>query len=212
MPPSPPPLPHLLAPACLAWPVSTRRWDPKTYTVNFITELFTSGTLRQYRKRHKALDEEVRKRWAWQILCGLVYLHGHTPPIIHRDLKCDNIFINGSDGTVKIGDLGLATLLRGTTAPQSVLGTPEFMAPELYEEDYDAKVDVYSFGMCLLELDTMDYPYSECKNAAQIYRKVSLVSQQRRRGWVEGVREGGIGLTFSSAGSWCCLQLSRWPC
>jgi WNK lysine deficient protein kinase len=52
-----------------------------------------------------------------------VYLHGHTPPIIHRDLKCDNIFINGSEGVVKIGDLGLATLLRTRTAPQSVLGT-----------------------------------------------------------------------------------------
>ena len=62
------------------------------------------------------------KRWAWQILCGLVYLHGHTPPIIHRDLKCDNIFINGSEGVVKIGDLGLATMLRARTAPQSVLG------------------------------------------------------------------------------------------
>lgn len=56
---------------------------------------------RRYRKRHKHIDEEVVKRWAWQILCGLVYLHGHNPPIIHRDLKCDNIFINGSgaDGT-----------------------------------------------------------------------------------------------------------------
>ena len=51
---------------------------------------------------------------------------------------------------VKIGDLGLATLLRAMTAPQSVLGTPEFMAPELYDEDYDDRVDVYSFGMCLL--------------------------------------------------------------
>ena len=163
--------------------------DQKTYSVNFITEMFTSGTLRQYvsrtvvipfwapscstdwikrlesslrinllsflsshhqlqhaacsnsekccgqysvlklvgtacryRKRHKHIDAEVLKGWAWQILCGLVYLHGHTPPIIHRDLKCDNIFINGSEGVVKIGDLGLATLLRGRTAPQSVLG------------------------------------------------------------------------------------------
>ena len=78
----------------------------------------------RYRKRHKHIDAEVLKGWAWQILCGLVYLHGHTPPIIHRDLKCDNIFINGSEGVVKIGDLGLATLLRGRTAPQSVLGSP----------------------------------------------------------------------------------------
>ncbi len=69
------------------------------------------------------------KRWAWQILQGLVYLHGHNPPIIHRDLKCDNIFVNGTSGVIKIGDLGLVTLCRGFTAPQSVLGTPEFMAP-----------------------------------------------------------------------------------
>jgi WNK lysine deficient protein kinase len=148
--------------------------DQSTYSVNFITELFTSGTLRQYRKRHKHIDSEVLKSWAWQILCGLVYLHGHTPPIIHRDLKCDNIFINGGEGVVKIGDLGLATLLRARTAPQSVLGTPEFMAPELYDEDYDDRVDVYSFGMCLLELATLEYPYCECRNAAQIYRKVTL--------------------------------------
>ena len=62
-------------------------------------------------------------------------------------------------------------------------GTPEFMAPELYEEEYDDKVDVYSFGMCLLELATLEYPYSECRNAAQIYRKVTLVRamQQCRR-------------------------------
>ncbi|GIL91129.1 hypothetical protein Vretimale_9576 [Volvox reticuliferus] len=147
--------------------------DNKNNTVNFITELFTSGTLRQYRKKHKHIDEQVLKRWAWQILQGLVYLHGHNPPIIHRDLKCDNIFVNGTSGVIKIGDLGLVTLCRGFTAPQSVLGTPEFMAPELYEEKYDEKVDVYSFGMCLLELATMEYPYAECKNAAQIYKKVT---------------------------------------
>ncbi len=54
-------------------------------------------------------------------------------------------------------------------------GTPEFMAPELYDEEYDDRVDVYSYGMCLLELATLQYPYCECRNAAQIYRKVTLV-------------------------------------
>ena len=53
------------------------------------------------------------------------------------------------------------------------------MAPELYEEEYDERVDVYSFGMCLLELATLEYPYSECKNPAQIYRKVTLVGAHR---------------------------------
>ena len=55
-------------------------------------------------------------------------------------------------------------------------GTPEFMAPEMYEERYDEAVDVYAFGMCILEMCTSEYPYSECQNAAQIYRKVTSVS------------------------------------
>lgn len=49
------------------------------------------------------------------------------------------------------------------------------MAPELYEEDYNELVDVYSFGMCVLEMLTSEYPYSECSNPAQIYKKVTSV-------------------------------------
>lgn len=55
------------------------------------------------------------------------------------------------------------------------LGTPEFMAPEMYEEHYDESVDVYALGMCLLEMITGEYPYSECQFPAQIYRKVTQV-------------------------------------
>lgn len=50
------------------------------------------------------------------------------------------------------------------------------MAPEMYEEHYDEAVDVYAFGMCMLEMATSEYPYSECQNAAQIYRRVTSVS------------------------------------
>lgn len=69
-----------------------------------------------------------------------------------------------------------------TAVEYFTLGTPEFMAPELYEEEYNELVDIYSFGMCLLEMVTFEYPYSECKNPAQIYKKVSSVSLLRR--WV----------------------------
>ncbi|NXP95920.1 WNK3 kinase, partial [Passerina amoena] len=98
-------------------------------------------------------------------LKGLQFLHTRTPPIIHRDLKCDNIFITGPTGSVKIGDLGLATLMRTSFAKRRPLtarptGTPEFMAPEMYEERYDESVDVYAFGMCMLEMGTSEYPYS----------------------------------------------------
>ncbi|KAA8526101.1 hypothetical protein F0562_007799 [Nyssa sinensis] len=146
--------------------------DDENKTINMITELFTSGSLRQYRKKHKCVDMKAIKNWARQILRGLHYLHSHNPPIIHRDLKCDNIFVNGNNGEVKIGDLGLATIMLQPTA-RSVIGTPEFMAPELYEEEYNELVDIYSFGMCMLELVTCEYPYNECKNQAQIYKKVT---------------------------------------
>lgn len=65
----------------------------------------------------------------------------------------------------------------------TVIGTPEFMAPEMYEEKgYNEKVDIYAFGMCLLEMVTGEYPYAECKNAAQIYKKVSQVCTESN-GW-----------------------------
>ncbi|KAL0843618.1 hypothetical protein Bca101_016864 [Brassica carinata] len=146
--------------------------DVRSHTLNFITELFTSGTLRQYKNKYLRIDIRPIKSWARQILEGLVYLHGHDPPVIHRDLKCDNIFVNGHLGQVKIGDLGLARILRDCHAATSVIGTPEFMAPELYEENYNELIDVYSFGMCFLEMITSEFPYSECNNPAQIYKKV----------------------------------------
>lgn len=62
------------------------------------------------------------RSWCRQILKGLHFLHTRAPPIIHRDLKCDNIFITGPTGSVKIGDLGLATLKRASFA-KSVIGT-----------------------------------------------------------------------------------------
>ncbi|KAH9776423.1 non-specific serine/threonine protein kinase [Citrus sinensis] len=147
--------------------------DTENEHINFITEIFTSGTLRQYRKKHKHVDLRALKKWSRQILEGLSYLHSHDPPVIHRDLKCDNIFVNGNQGEVKIGDLGLAAILAQARSAHSVIGTPEFMAPELYEEEYNELVDIYAFGMCLLELVTFEYPYVECTNAAQIYKKVT---------------------------------------
>ena len=71
-----------------------------------------SSFANRYMRRLKSIKPRMMRRWGRQILKGLYFLHTRTPPIIHRDLKCDNIFINGTTGLVKIGDLGLATLKR----------------------------------------------------------------------------------------------------
>ncbi|KAF5197064.1 Serine/threonine-protein kinase WNK1 [Thalictrum thalictroides] len=146
--------------------------DDKCNTLNFITEVCTSGNLREYRNKHRHVSLKAMKKWCRQILKGLEYLHTHEPCIIHRDLNCSNVFMNGNIGQVKIGDLGLAATVGESHAAHSILGTPEFMAPELYEEDYTEMVDIYSFGMCLLEMVTRELPYLECNTVVKIYKRV----------------------------------------
>ncbi|TKY61235.1 serine/threonine-protein kinase WNK6 [Spatholobus suberectus] len=146
--------------------------DEILQSIDDLAKLHSEVNLLKYRKRHRYVDIKAIRGWARQILQGLVYLHSHNPPIIHRDLKCDNIFVNANHGEVKIGDFGLAIVMQQPTA-RSVIGTHKFMAPKLYEEEYNELDDVYSFGMCILEMVTLEYPYSECKNPTQIFKKVT---------------------------------------
>ncbi|KAL5728761.1 non-specific serine/threonine protein kinase [Ranunculus cassubicifolius] len=149
-----------------------RSWvDKEKKTLNIMTELYTSDNLRVYREKHKKVDLKAIKGWAKQILEGLNYLHSQSPPIVHGDLKPANIFMNGHRGEVKIGDLGFTRLMEyghGNT----FLGDPEFRAPEIYTEKYNELVDVYSFGMCLLEMVTREHPYSECEDVEEIQKKI----------------------------------------
>lgn len=102
---------------------------------------------------------------------GLKYLHEQEKPIIHRDIKCDNIFINSHEGCIKIGDLGFSCVLKNEFA-NSFSGTLEFMAPEVYKGKYGVKADIYSFGMCLLEMVTLEKPYKEFKNICETFEGV----------------------------------------
>lgn len=81
----------------------------------------------------------------------MLALHQMTPPIIHRDLKSLNIFVNEANGvyTSKVADFGLS---RSPEAEMMTmcLGTLHWMAPELLDnKQYSLKVDVYSFGIVL---------------------------------------------------------------
>jgi hypothetical protein len=83
----------------------------ETERVIFVTEILSSGTLKSFVQKVQLIRWKIFKRWAIQILNGLEYLHSQNPPIIHRDLKCDNIFINGTSGDLRIGDFGLSTAI-----------------------------------------------------------------------------------------------------
>jgi len=118
---------------------------------------------------------EPVRRWLTQLLQALCYLHTSVPQVIHRDLKVDNVLLSPS-GDVWLGDYGLARKVNETLSqdPQmtKLVGTPAFMAPELFqgEEGYNEKVDIYAFGMTMIEILTGHSPYRKAKgNVCNIY-------------------------------------------
>ena len=129
----------------------------------FITELFSGGSLSQHLNEFKHPRLRLVKLWVQEILKGLKYLHEHVPPIIHRDIKCENIFINKNTGEVKIGDLGLGIILKDTDYANQFCGTIEYCAPEVYQKKYGVKCDIYSLGISIIEMITGEKPYSECR-------------------------------------------------
>lgn len=145
---------------------SFKCWEDRdNHCINLITELFTSGNLRQYRNLHKHLDLKAVKRMARQILKGLEYLHGMEQPVVHGDLRCDKIYVNGHSGEIKIGDLGLATLLPkrweadGQSPPEEVLTC--------------CCTDIFAFGLCMLELLTLkQLDPQHCENHQQALQEV----------------------------------------
>ncbi len=126
-------------------------WEDRgNHCINLITELFTSGNLRQYRNQYKHLDLKAVKRMARQILRGLQYLHSQEPPITHGDLRCDKIYVNGNCGEIKIGDIGLATLMPYRWKES------EGDAPPCLPGDFKSgSCDIFAFGLCMLELLTL---------------------------------------------------------
>lgn len=75
--------------------------DREKEQIIFITEIMSHGSLKDYLRKNPIIRLNAVKRWCKQILRGLEFLH--EKQIIHRDIKCDNIFINGSTGDVRIG-------------------------------------------------------------------------------------------------------------
>eukprot|EP00668_Euglena_longa_P018379 GGOE01022938.1.p1 GENE.GGOE01022938.1~~GGOE01022938.1.p1 ORF type:complete len:792 (-),score=142.23 GGOE01022938.1:1007-3382(-) len=139
----------------------------------FITEMMPGGTLKNFilQSKNHRLKLRVTQKICRQLLRALEYLHDQDPPVIHSELKCDNIFIDGHNCEVKLGDFGLSGRLGNIPITGHQL---EFMAPEAMEGNYTCKGDVYSFGMCVLEMVTGQKPYAECRgNEKEIRERVA---------------------------------------
>ncbi|CAH0513557.1 unnamed protein product [Peronospora belbahrii] len=98
---------------------------------------------------------------ALDIAEALVYLHSFESPMIHRDLKPNNILLSET-WEAKLTDFGVSRELREDQTMTAEIGTVSWIAPEVLRgERYSEKADVYSFGVIMTELDTCRRPYSE---------------------------------------------------
>jgi serine/threonine protein kinase len=159
-------------------------WFDSTQGVfHYITEYPPPQNLRAY------ISEVIRKpsdsvliRWCYDILGALDALHRATPPLIHRALSCDNIFIDPVDGLIKIGLPAIELAIFGDADP--------FAGPADDRTGMDPKSDIWLFGLCVIEIATGEICYSEF-GTDEVRRRRAINERQMPRAF-SGIHDPNV--------------------
>ena len=136
-------------------------YDEPSTTLNIIMEYADDGDIaakiKEIKRNRVYLEEKTIWNWFIQLLNGLKYLHDSK--IMHRDIKCANIFLT-KEGVLKLGDLNVSKLTDLKMA-STTTGTPFYMAPEVWDgKAYNFTCDIWSLGCIIYELAKQRPPFN----------------------------------------------------
>ncbi|MBI3651942.1 MAG: SUMF1/EgtB/PvdO family nonheme iron enzyme [Acidobacteria bacterium] len=124
-----------------------------------VSEYAPNGSLKDWLKQHGSKAPSIKEaiRLTDGILAGLEHLHARR--IIHRDIKPDNVLMQGA--TPRLADFGISRILKSTVHSQALAGTPQYMAPEAFRGERDEQTDVWAVGVLLYQMVGGRLPFSE---------------------------------------------------
>ena len=130
-----------------------------------------SDKIKSTKESHEFITENEVLNYFTQMCLAIKHIHDRK--IIHRDLKAQNIFLE-KNGTIKLGDFGIAKVLEQTVAQANTqVGTPYYISPEIIKgKKYSFETDIWSLGVILYEMCALDVPI-KAKNLHELYMKIS---------------------------------------
>ncbi|XP_078072144.1 receptor-interacting serine/threonine-protein kinase 2 [Mustelus asterias] len=183
--------------------------------MGIVTEYMSNGSLDQllYQKdTYPTLPWSLRLRILYEIALGVNFLHNMNPPLLHHDLKAQNILLDG-EFHVKIADFGLSKWRRLTMSKSSGLksptagGTVIYMAPEQYEPNKakraDVKHDMYSYSIIMWEVLSRKQPFEDATNPVQVMFSVLQGSRP-------DTSEESLSLDIPNRETLLALMISGW--
>ncbi|PAA53901.1 hypothetical protein BOX15_Mlig015708g1, partial [Macrostomum lignano] len=136
----------------------------------FVMEFVNGGDLMFQIQKAKKFEEPRARFYAAEVTLALIFLHRHG--IIYRDLKLDNILLD-RDGHCKLADFGMCKEgMRDGVTTSTFCGTPDYIAPEILEEQqYDRSVDFWALGVLLYEMLAGQPPF-EADNEDDLFESI----------------------------------------